>query len=218
MWYDALNFFLSLDQHLTQLILTYVVWAYALLFLVIFCETGIVVFPFLPGDSLLFVAGSLSALSTCVLDIKYLSFLLVAASFLGNWTNYHIGHFIGKRVFQVKANWFWKPQYLIQAQQFYDRYGKWAIILARFLPIIRTFVPFVAGVVHMDRVTFLIYNFFSAMLWILSLLLFGYFFGKLSFVQLHLNMMIYGIIVLSLSPSVWMLIKKIVYNQDTSKC
>lgn len=200
MFHDLFTFFLSVDQHMIMLFTQYGSWAYAILFLIIFCETGLVVTPFLPGDSLLFIAGGLSSQTTFSLNVFYLFVLLVLASWLGNQVNYQIGKWCGPRVFSMKNKWFLKQAHLKKAHDFYEKHGKSTVILARFLPIVRTFVPFVAGVANMDYRVFTLFNFLSAVLWIGSLLLVGYMLGHVSFVQSHLNLMIYTIVLLSILP------------------
>jgi membrane-associated protein len=200
MLHDIFTFFLSIDQHLITLLTTHGSWAYAILFLIIFCETGLLVTPFLPGDSLLFIAGGLSSQTGLSLNVFYLFLLLVLASWLGNQVNYQLGRWCGPRVFSMKNKWFFSQAYLKKTHDFYEVHGKSTIILARFLPIIRTFAPFVAGVANMNYQIFTFYNFMSALLWIGSLLLCGYLLGHVSFVQLHLNIMIYGIVFLSILP------------------
>ena len=205
---DLINFFLSLDKHLIELITNYGIWAYAMLFLIIFCETGLVVTPFLPGDSILFIAGSLCSQVNSSLKIAQLIMLLVIASYLGNQVNYYIGRFIGKKVFAMEDKWYLNQAHLHKARMFYVKYGKMALIMARFMPIIRTFVPFFAGVVSMDTKIFTSFNFIGAIIWIGSLLLSGFFLGQIAFVQEHLNLIIYAIILFSILPSIFTYCKK----------
>lgn len=196
-----IDYLLHLDVYLFSFINTYGAWAYPLLFLIIFCETGLVVTPFLPGDSLLFVAGSLAAQNAVPLNIISLFLLLLIASIAGNELNYLIGKKLGNTVFK-KDFIFFKRKYVDQAHTFYKTYGGKTIILARFLPIIRTFAPFVAGIAAMNHYQFLLYNLFSAMLWIGSLLCLGYLLGSLPFIKNNFTLVIYGIIVLSILPSI----------------
>lgn len=205
---NIISIFLSLDKHLIELITHYGVWAYGLLFLVIFCETGLVVTPFLPGDSILFIAGSLSSQPNSALKIQHLFILLVLASYLGNQINYLIGRKIGKKVFHIKDKWYLKRSHLEKTRQFYMKYGKTALILARFMPIIRTFIPFFAGVVIMNIKTFTLFNFIGAIIWIGCLLLAGFCLGQIHFVQEHLNIIIYGIIIISILPSIFSYVRQ----------
>lgn len=197
-----LQYVLHIDTYLISFVSNYGTWTYALLFAIIFCETGLVVTPFLPGDSLLFAAGSLAANASHALNIQILLLTLVIASILGNKINYLIGRLIGPRVFYAKNSWLLNKKYLEEAHQFYEKHGGKTIIIARFLPIIRTFVPFVAGVGYMGIRKFALYNIFSAVLWIGSLLAAGYFFGGLPFVRDNFSIVIYGIILISLIPPV----------------
>lgn len=195
-----LQYILHIDTYLIAFVSTYGVWTYAALFAIIFCETGLVVVPFLPGDSLLFAAGSIAANSHHALSIQFLFLSLIIASILGNKMNYLIGRAIGPRVFSAKHSWLLNKKHLLEAHQFYEKHGGKTIILARFIPIIRTFAPFVAGVGYMDMRQFSFYNIFSAMLWIGSLLGAGYYFGTLPFVRDHFSIVVYLIIAISLLP------------------
>ena len=205
---QALQFVLHIDSHLIAFVATYGALTYAILFLIIFCETGLVVTPFLPGDSLLFAAGSIAAQDDNNLSIQLLFLLLFIASTLGNKLNYFIGKMIGPRVFNAKQSWLLNKKHLIEAHQFYEKHGGKTIILARFIPIIRTFAPFVAGVGYMSLRQFSLYNIVSAALWIGSLLAAGYFFGNLPIVKNNFTLVIYGIIVVSLLPPVFTLCYK----------
>lgn len=173
-------------------------WSYVLLFLVIFMETGLVVTPFLPGDSLLFAAGALTA-SMKVFDIKLLWVLMVGAAFLGDTVNYWIGHFIGPKAFEMNSKLL-KKEYLDKAQAFYDKHGGVAIVLARFVPIVRTFAPFVAGVGKMHYTRFLSYNAIGGLLWVSIMLLSGYFFGNIPFVKDNFHYVVVVIILISVVP------------------
>lgn len=197
-----INFILHLDVHLVTIMAEYGSWVYGLLFLVIFCETGLVVTPFLPGDSLLFATGALTAKGSGVLSIHLLFILLVAASILGNTLNYMIGRFIGPKVFHSSSSKLLNKKYLERAHNFYKRYGGKTIIIARFIPIIRTFAPFVAGVGNMSYRRFSSYNLIGAVLWIGSLLYVSYLFGNLPFIQQHFSTIILAIIAVSLLPPV----------------
>jgi membrane-associated protein len=201
MLHTLFGFIMHLDQHLAGFLAMYGTWAYALLFLIIFCETGLVVVPFLPGDSLLFATGALAA-STETLNIHVLFLLLVTASILGNTLNYLIGKWLGPKVFHSPNSLFLNKKYLERAHQFYETYGAKTIIIARFMPIIRSFAPFVAGIGYMSYSRFSVYNVLGAVLWIGSLLYTSYWFGNLPFIKDHFSTVILGIIVISLLPPV----------------
>ena len=201
-----LNCILHLDSYLISFVAAHGMWTYLVVFTVIFCETGLVVTPFLPGDSLLFALGSLAANVHTPLNILILLPLLAFASILGNQVNYLIGRAIGPKIFSVKRSWLFNKKHLEEAHQFYEKHGGKTIILARFIPIIRTFVPFVAGVSYMSIHLFNLYNLSSAILWIGSLLGMGYFLGSLPFIKENFSIVIYGIIVLSLLPPILTLV------------
>lgn len=191
---------LHLDQHLLEFAQQYGAWIYGLLFLIVFCETGLVVTPFLPGDSLLFVAGTLAGAGA--LNPHLLAVILILAAASGDSVNYGIGKWIGPRVFRMQDSWFFNRKYLEAAQAFYRRHGGKTIVIARFVPIIRTYAPFVAGVGAMDYRRFFGFNVGGAVLWVVLLIYGGYFFGNLPWVQANLSKVIVGIIVLSLMPGV----------------
>jgi membrane-associated protein len=191
---------LHLDKHLTVLIETHGTWIYLILFLIIFCETGLVVAPFLPGDSLLFVSGALAA--SGAMDVHVLFLLLAAASFLGDNTNYWIGRFVGPRVFSREGSLLFNPHHLKYTEGFYERHGGKTVIIARFLPIVRTFAPFVAGIGKMMVARFMMFAACGAVLWIGSLVYAGYFFGNIPWVKNNLSLVIIGIIALSITPGV----------------
>lgn len=193
---------LHLDTYLITVVETYGAWTYLVLFAIIFCETGLIVTPFLPGDSLLFAVGSFAAQPNSPLSIIAVLLLLLMASILGNQLNYMIGRFIGPRVFTAEKSWLLNKKYLTQAHLFYEKNGGKTIVLARFLPIIRTFVPFVAGASTMRFDRFFAYNIISACLWIGCLLGFGYFFGSLPVIKENFTLVIYGIILVTLLPSI----------------
>ncbi|HSW70378.1 MAG TPA: DedA family protein [Gammaproteobacteria bacterium] len=199
-FYSFINLILHLDQHLLNLISLYGTWTYAILFVIIFCETGLVITPILPGDSLLFAAGSLAAHTAATLNIHFLFILLLAASILGNGVNYSIGRFIGQRVFHFQRSRFFNPQHLEKAHRFYEKHGGKALVLARFIPIIRSFAPFVAGAGYMHFPRFIFYNVTGALLWVGSLLYLSYWFGNLPFIKEHFSTVILALIVLSLLP------------------
>ncbi len=192
---------LRLDVHLGALVRDYGPWIYAILFAVIFAETGLVVTPFLPGDSLLFVAGALAALGG--MDVNLLVLTLVAAAVLGNTVNYSVGRWLGRRFFdQGRSRWV-KREHLDRTHAFYERYGGAAVVISRFLPIVRTYVPFVAGLAQMGRAKFTAFNVAGAVLWVASLCYAGYFFGNLPWVKQNLSLIIVGIIGVSLLPLAW---------------
>jgi membrane-associated protein len=189
-----------LDRHLAVVLQDYGPWIYLLLFAIIFCETGLVVTPFLPGDSLLFIAGTLGAAGG--MDVHLLALLLTIAAVLGNTVNYSIGHFLGPKVFQWESSRLLNRKALERAHAFYEKHGGKTIIITRFVPILRTFAPFVAGVARMTYVRFTAYNLAGALAWVLSLLYAGYWFGNVAFVRQNLSAVIFGIIGLSLLPLV----------------
>ena len=191
---------LHLDRHLQWLVSNYGGWIYLILFLIIFCETGLVVTPFLPGDSLLFVAGTLAA--TGAMDVHGLFVLLAAASFSGDNCNYWIGRLLGPRIFRREKSWMFNPAYVEYTQRFYERHGGKTIVIARFAPILRTFAPFVAGIGRMRYERFLFYSFAGSVLWISALTYAGYFFGNIPMVKQNLSLVIMGIIVLSIMPGI----------------
>ena len=187
-----------LDRHLATLLQQYGAWVYLLLFAIIFCETGLVVTPFLPGDSLLFIAGALAAGGD--IDVHLLALLLVAAAALGNTVNYSIGRFLGPKVFHWEESRFFNRRALDRAHAFYEKHGGKTIVITRFVPILRTFAPFVAGIARMTYLNFTAYNLAGALAWVLSLLYAGYWFGNVPFVKQNLTWVIVGIVVLSVTP------------------
>lgn len=195
-----INLFLHLDDRLKDIIDSYGVWTYGIMFVVIFCETGLVVAPFLPGDSLLFAAGAFAA--TTVLDPVTLTFVLILAAVMGDSANYWIGERIGERAFEPGRYRFLKPEYLEKTHRFYEKYGGKTIVIARFVPIVRTFAPFLAGVGSMSYRYFLTYNVVGGILWVVILVWCGYLFGNLSFVRNNFSWVILAIIVLSVMPAV----------------
>ena len=196
---QLIGFILHIDQYLQVLFTNYGLWIYGLLFLIIFCETGLVVTPFLPGDSLLFAAGSIIA--TTELNIHLLAGLLILAAVLGDALNYWIGHWAGPKVFSQKGSILFNPSHLMKAREFYHRYGGKAIILGRFLPIIRTFVPFVAGIGAMGYQRFLCFNILGAILWVAGITYLGYWFGNVGWVKDNFSLVIIGIIIASVIPA-----------------
>ncbi len=201
---ELINYFmdliLHLDRHLNEIIQDYGVWTYLILFTIIFCETGLVVTPFLPGDSLLFAAGALAALTDSPLNIFLLFLLLTVAAIIGDTVNYWIGAYIGPKAFSSKSRFF-KREYLEQTQAFYEKHGGKTIIIARFIPIIRTFAPFVAGIGSMTYWRFILYNITGGIIWVGLCLLLGYLFGNLPFVKKNFSLVILAIIFISLLPA-----------------
>ncbi len=195
-----IDLFLHLDKHLSGIIAQYGALTYLLLFMVIFCETGLVITPFLPGDSLIFAAATFAAKG--ILDVNLLFIILVVAAVLGDTINYWIGHYIGPRVFEQEKIRFLKKEYLIRTHNFYEKYGGKTIILGRFVPIIRTFVPFVAGVGSMTYSRFIVYNIIGGIAWVALFLYGGYFFGNLDFVKNHFSIVILMIIFISILPGI----------------
>jgi len=191
---------LHLDRHLQWLVANYGPWIYAILFAIVFCETGLVVTPFLPGDSLLFVAGTLAAAGD--MYIHGLFAALAAASFLGDNTNYWIGRYVGPRVFTREGSRLLNPEHLQRTQRFYDRYGAKTVFFARFVPIIRTFAPFVAGIGHMQYPRFLFFSFSGSIAWVGSLAYAGYYFGNVPIVKENLTPVIVVIVLVSILPGV----------------
>lgn len=196
-----IDFVLHIDQHLVEIVNTYQAWTYLILFLIIFAETGFVVTPFLPGDSLLFATGAIIAKPETDLNIYFMAVLLVAAGFFGDMLNYHVGQYFGDRAFNGRYR-FLKREYLDKTHKFYEKHGGKTIIYARFIPIVRTFAPFVAGVGSMSYARFGSYNIIGAIIWVFGFLFLGYFFGGISFVENNFSMVILAIIILSLLPPI----------------
>lgn len=197
-----INFILHLDEHLIAFVTAYGTWTYALLFTIIFCETGIIFAAILPGDSLLFATGALTASLHGVLNVHILFILLVAASVIGNGVNYFLGKWIGPKVFCSGNSWLFNRKHIQKAHLFYERYGGKAIIIARFVPIVRTVVPFIAGVGYMTYRHFFIFNLIGALLWVGGLVYGSYWFGNIPFVKQHFSLVILAIITLSLLPPI----------------
>jgi len=202
-----LYFLLHIDEHLIAFVTTYGAWTYILLFLTIFLESGVIFVAFLPGDSLLFATGALTASTAGILNIHLLFILLVIASVSGNGFNYFLGKWIGPKVFYSRQSLFFNQKYIEKAHQFYERYGGKAIIIARFVPIIRTIVPFIAGVGYMTYRQFFIFNLLGALVWIGGLVYGSYWFGNIPFVKQHFSLVILAIIVISLTPPLIELIR-----------
>ena len=196
-WQYFVNFVLHIDVHLFELVARYGVWVYALLFIIVFCETGLVVTPFLPGDSLLFASGV--AAGAGLMGYTEVMGVLLAAGVGGDAVNYLIGRHVGPAIFS-RENRLIKKDHLLKAHLFYERHGGKAIVLARFIPVVRTFAPFVAGIALMHPRTFFVYNITGCVLWVGGLVSAGYFLGNLPWVRQHFNIIVYVIIVLSLLP------------------
>ena len=201
MLHTFLNLILHLDQSITLLVGMTGPWIYLVLFLVFFCETGIIVMAFLPGDSLLFAIGAFAAYAPDTLNIHVLFILLLTASVLGNGVNYLTGKWIGPQIFRRQSSWLFNPAHLERAHRFYERYGSKAIVIARFMPVIRTFAPFVAGIGTMAYRRFFLFNLFGALIWIGGLLYGSYLFGNIPIIRDHFSGVVLGIITLSLLPA-----------------
>ncbi len=195
------DFILHLDVHLSELVARYGPLIYGILFAIVFCETGLVVTPFLPGDSLLFAAGALAAVGS--MDPWLLAIVLMGAAILGNTSNYWIGRYIGPRVFQWENSRWFNRRALDEAHAFYEKYGPVALTIARFMPLVRTFAPFVAGVAAMSHATFQFWSALGGVLWVVIFVALGYFFGNIPFVKTHLAFIMLGVIVVSLLPIAW---------------
>jgi membrane-associated protein len=196
----VIDFILHIDVHLSEIIQSYGVWTYLILFLIIFCETGLVVTPFLPGDSLLFAAGAFAARGD--LHVLWLFVLLSIAAILGDTANYWIGNLVGPKVFHQEHVRFLNKEYLNRTHQFFEKYGGKTIIIARFVPIIRTFAPFVAGIGSMTYMRFISYNIIGGIVWIASFAFAGYFFGNIPMVKKNFTLVIFAIIIISILPGV----------------
>ncbi|PHM46133.1 DedA protein [Xenorhabdus mauleonii] len=196
------DFILHIDAHLAELVANYGDWVYGILFLIIFCETGLVVTPFLPGDSLLFVAGALSALDSNDLNVHIMVALMITAAIIGDALNYTIGRIFGDKLFNNPNSKIFRRSYLDKTHEFYEKHGGKAIILARFVPIIRTFAPFVAGMGKMSYRHFAAYNVIGAFIWVLLFTYAGYLFGDMPIIQQNLKLLIVAIIFISILPGV----------------
>lgn len=195
-----INFILHIGDHLQQIVNDYGSWVYAVLFAIVFCETGLVVLPFLPGDSMLFAAGSIAAIGG--MNIFVLIGLLILAAVLGDFVNFEIGKHFGKKLFANPNSRIFKPQYLEKTHEYYAKYGGRTIIIARFVPIVRTFAPFVGGMGQMPYREFVKYNLIGAVVWVTGFTLLGYFFGNLEIVKKNFSLFLIGIIVVSVLPMV----------------
>jgi len=203
--HQLVDFILHLDHHLSEIIRDYGVWTYLLLFLIVFCETGLVVTPFLPGDSLLFAAGAFAGIGS--LDLGLTLLLLTIAAIAGDTANYWIGHLLGPRVFRGEQVRFLNRKHLDRTHEFFERYGGKTIVIARFVPIIRTFAPFVAGVGSMTYRRFLLYNVIGGVAWVGICVLAGYWFGNIPVVKENFTLVILGIIVVSILPAVFEVVR-----------
>jgi membrane-associated protein len=197
---QGMDILLHLDKYLDIMIKNMGLWSYVIIFLIIFCETGLVVTPVLPGDSLLFAIGTFAAIGS--LDLTMVLVLLTIAAVAGDTANYWIGNYLGPKVFHYEDSRFFKKKHLERTHQFYEKYGGKTIIIARFIPIIRTFAPFVAGIGSMTYRKFLSYNVIGGILWIFSLTLAGYFFGNIPLVRKNFSLVIMAIVVISVMPGV----------------
>jgi membrane-associated protein len=198
---QLIDIFLNLDKHLEAIVSQYGLLTYLVLFLIIFCETGLVVTPFLPGDSLLFAAGAIASLGS--LSLWWLLALLIVAAILGDTVNYWVGHFLGRRLLNAKRFKVIKQEHLDYTHEFFEKYGGKTIIIARFVPIVRTLAPFVAGLGSMTYGRFMSYNIIGGVAWVVICTVAGYLFGQLAFVKEHFELVVLAIIALSLLPAIW---------------
>ncbi len=215
MLHELIDLFLHLDKHLAELAASYGGWTYGILFLIVFCETGLVVTPFLPGDSLLFAVGALAAID--VLDWKLATVLLIVAAILGDTVNYWVGRKLAPRLVAGEKIRFIRQQHLDKTHEFFERYGGKTIIIARFVPIVRTFAPFVAGVGAMTYRRFMSYNVIGGVVWVVSCMAAGYFFGNLPIVRDNFSLVVLGIIGVSLLPAVVELVRHKMAKKDALK-
>ena len=193
---------LATPDGLNDLVARFDTWIYAILFLIVFCETGLVVTPFLPGDSMLFAIGAVAALDGSPLSVWLMAVLLIIAAILGDGVNYHIGRYLGPKVFKYENSWLLNKKHLLKAQEFYEKHGAITIVIARFMPIIRTFAPFVAGIGEMRYAKFLVYNVVGGVAWVLSFLLLGYGVGNLPWVKKYFSVLVIIIVIVSVLPIV----------------
>ena len=202
---QLIDFILHIDDHLLEMVNQYGSLVYIVLFIIVFAETGLVVTPILPGDSLLFAAGALAA-GAKKLDVTLLIILFFVAAVLGNTVNYAIGRYFGPRIFQIKSRWI-KMEYLERTKAFYDKYGATAVVLSRFVPIFRSFVPFVAGVGQMAWGKYMAYTVFSAAIWVVPITLLGYWFGNVPIVKENFSLVVLGVVGVSLLPILYQAVK-----------
>ncbi len=206
LFHFLIDFVLHIDKHLVEIVTQYETWTYVILFVIVFCETGLVVTPFLPGDSLLFAAGAISAMDNQPLTIAGIMLTFFAAAFLGDNTNYFIGKFLGQRVYEKNYRLI-KRKYLDQTHAFYEKHGGKTLIIARFMPIIRTFAPFVAGVGTMSYMRFISFSLIGNIIWVTLFCLAGFFFGNIPFVKSNFSVIVLAIIAVSLVPPVFAVLK-----------
>jgi membrane-associated protein len=211
-----IDFVLHIDKHLLEIVTDYRTWTYLILFAIIFCETGLVVTPFLPGDSLLFAAGTIAAMPGEPLNVAVVIFLLICAAFAGDNTNYFIGKFLGHKVYEKDYRLI-RKEYLNKTHAFYEKHGGKTLIIARFMPIIRTFAPFVAGVGTMTYIRFFSFSIIGNVLWVVSFSLAGYFFGNIPLVKNNFTIAILAIIFISLLPMIIALIKRMAERRKLPK-
>jgi membrane-associated protein len=204
---NPIEFILHINEHLAMMVQTYGVWVYAILFLIIFAETGLVVTPFLPGDSLLFAAGAIAA-STGAIDPRLCGIVIVAAAFCGDNSNYWAGRILGPKVFKFEDSFFFHRAHLVKTETYYNKYGSRTVIIARFVPIVRTFAPFVAGIGKMPYPRFVLFSSVGSALWVTICLGAGVLFGEMEFVKNHFELVVLAVIGLSLLPIVFEALKK----------
>jgi membrane-associated protein len=212
---QLIDFILHIDRHLVDLCAMYGMWIYAILFLIVFCETGLVVTPFLPGDSLLFAIGSLAAIGA--MHVEYAIPLLICAALTGDNTNYWIGRKIGPKVFSQEKSRFFNKEHLNRTHRFYNRHGRITVILARFLPIIRTFAPFVAGIGRMTYRTFLLFSIIGAFLWVNLFVLIGYFFGNMPFIKQNFSIVVIALVLIPGIPALIEFVRLFLDRRKKSK-
>jgi membrane-associated protein len=212
---QLIDFIFHIDRHLVDLCAMYGMWIYAILFLIVFCETGLVVTPFLPGDSLLFAIGSLAAIGA--MHVEYVIPLLISAALTGDNTNYWIGRRIGPKVFSQKKSQFFNKEHLERTHRFYDKHGRITVILARFIPIVRTFAPFVAGIGRMAYRTFLLFSIIGALLWVNLFVLIGYFFGNMPFVKQNFSIVIIALVLIPGIPALVEFVRLFLERRNKSK-
>ncbi len=202
-----LDFILHIDKYLNEWVTAYQTWTYLILFIIIFCETGLVVTPFLPGDSLLFAAGTIAAMDGNPLNVTILIVVILVAAFAGDNTNFFIGRFLGKKVYEKNYKLI-KREYIDKTHAFYEKHGGKTLVIARFMPIIRTFAPFVAGIGEMKYLRFISFSIMGNLLWVFSFIFAGYFFGNIDFVKKNFTIVILSIILISLLPPIIAVIKQ----------
>lgn len=212
---QLIDFVLHIDRHLVDLCAMYGMWIYAILFLIIFCETGLVVTPFLPGDSLLFAVGSLAAIGA--MQAEYVIPLLITAVLAGDNTNYWIGRKIGPKVFNQEKSKFFNKKYLDRTHKFYEKYGRITVILARFLPFIRTFAPFVAGIGRMTYQVFLLFSIIGALLWVNLFVIVGYYFGNLPFIKQNFSIVIIALVLIPGLPALVEFVRHLLERRKKGK-